>query len=78
VYYSLSQETSERHMGKTTGLLGALAWLVSSPIQKIFGRVVDETHSFDDGLAWAGLMPIVALVLLVILWPPESPNAAAT
>jgi len=72
VYYSLSQETSERHMGKTTGLLGALAWLVSSPIQKLFGRVVDETHSFDAGLAWAGLTPFFALVILVILWPRES------
>ena len=72
IYYSLSQETSERHMGKTTGLLGALAWLVSSPIQKLFGRVVDETHSFDAGLAWAGLTPIVALIILIILWPRET------
>ncbi len=72
VYYSLSQETSERHMGKTTGLLGALAWLVSSPIQTLFGRVVDETHSFDAGLAWAGLTPMIALIMLVILWPRES------
>lgn len=56
-YYSLSQETSERHMGKTTGLLGAFAWLVSSPMQKEFGRVVDKTHSFNEGLAWAGLAP---------------------
>ena len=71
VYYSLSQETSERHMGKTTGLLGALAWLVSSPIQKLFGRAVDTTHSFDAGLAWAGLTPSIALILLLILWPRE-------
>lgn len=71
-YYSLSQETSERHMGKTTGLLGALAWLVSSPMQKEFGRVVDETHSFDAGLAWAGLAPLAALVVLFIAWPRET------
>ena len=73
VYYSLSQETSERHMGKTIGLLGALAWLVSGPTQKLFGRVVDETHSFDAGLAWAGLTPFIALIMLIILWPRESP-----
>ena len=72
VYYSLAQETSERHMGKTTGLLGALAWLVSSPIQKVFGRVVDETHSFDTGVAWAGLTPIIGLIFLMTLWPREN------
>ena len=71
-YYSLSQETSELHMGKTTGLLGALAWLVSAPMQKEFGRVVDETHSFDEGLALAGLAPLVALVVLSIAWPRET------
>ena len=76
-YYSLSQETSERHMGKTTGLLGALAWLVSSPMQKAFGRVVDETHSFDKGLAWAGLAPLIALVALVIVWPREITSTSA-
>jgi len=76
VYYSLSQETSERHMGKTIGLLGALAWLVSSPVQKLFGRVVDETHSFDAGLAWAGLAPFIALIMLTILWPRESPKSS--
>ena len=71
-YYSLSQETSEHHMGKTTGLLGALAWLVPSPMQKEFGRLVDETHSFDEGLAWAGLAPLIALVVLFVAWPRET------
>ncbi len=74
-YYSLSQETSERHMGKTTGLLGALAWLVSSPMQKEFGRVVDETHSFDQGLAWAGLAPLIALIVLFVAWPREATSS---
>ncbi len=73
-YYSLSQETSERHMGKTTGLLGALAWIVSGPMQKVFGRIVDETHSFDAGLAWAGVTPFVALFALLLVWPRESTN----
>ncbi len=41
-YYSLSQEVSERHMGKAAGLLGALAWLVTSPVQKVFGISVDK------------------------------------
>ena len=71
-YYSLSQETSERHMGKTTGLLGALAWIVSGPMQTVFGRIVDRTHSFDAGMAWAGLMPFIALFALLIAWPRET------
>ena len=71
-YYSLAQETSERHMGKTAGLLGALAWLVSSPMQKAFGRVVDQTHSFDMGVALAGFAPFIALLALLVLWPRES------
>lgn len=70
-YYSLSQETSERHMGKSTGLLGALAWMVSGPMQTVFGRVVDKTHSFDAGLAWAGVTPCLALFALLIAWPRE-------
>jgi ACS family hexuronate transporter-like MFS transporter len=71
-YYSMSQETSERHMGKTAGLLGALAWLVSSPMQSVFGKIVDRTHSYDAGLAVAGIAPVVALVALLFLWPSET------
>jgi len=71
-YYSMSQETSERHMGKTAGLLGALAWLVSSPMQTVFGKIVDRTHSYDAGLAVAGIAPVVALVALLFLWPSET------
>jgi ACS family hexuronate transporter-like MFS transporter len=76
-YYSLSQETSEQHMGKTAGLLGALAWIVSSPVQKAFGKIVDETHSFDKGLAMAGFAPLTALIVLLICWPSETASDAA-
>ncbi|MFN9719197.1 MAG: MFS transporter [Planctomycetota bacterium] len=71
-YYSYTQEASENHMGKTGGLLGALAWLISSPIQKMFGKVVDETHSYDTGLALAGLAPIVAVITLALTWPKDA------
>lgn len=74
-YYSLTQETSELHMGKTAGLLGALAWLVSSPLQSVFGAYVDRTHSFDNGLALAGLAPFVAFGVLWLGWPRESAAA---
>ncbi|MCA9009934.1 MAG: hypothetical protein KDB01_09325, partial [Planctomycetaceae bacterium] len=52
--------------------LGALAWIVSGPMQTVFGRIVDRTHSFDAGMAWAGLMPFIALFALLIAWPRET------
>jgi nitrate/nitrite transporter NarK len=71
-YYSLSQDASQRHMGKTSGLLGALGWLTASPLQKVFGRVIDKTKSYDEGLAIIGLAPLAGILLLLILWPPWS------
>lgn len=71
-YYSLSQDASHQHMGKTSGLLGALGWLTASPLQKVFGRVIDRTKSYDEGLAIIGLAPLAGILLLLILWPPWS------
>jgi cyanate permease len=42
-----------------------VTWLVASPFQKIFGRIVDQTGSFDTGLAVAGCAPAVALAGLL-------------
>lgn len=70
-YYSMSQDVSERHLGKATGLLGALGWLISSPVQKMFGKYVDKTGSFDDGLALAGFAPLLGLVILLLVWPAD-------
>lgn len=75
-YYSLSQDASLKHMGKTSGLLGALGWLVSSWLQKVFGRVVDQTKSFDEGLAIVGLAPLLGILLLLVLWPPRFSRSA--
>jgi ACS family hexuronate transporter-like MFS transporter len=77
-YYSMSQEISEKNMGKATGLLGALSWLISSPLQKYFGRVVDRTGSFDLGFALAGWAPMLALIILVIVWPRNDDTAQVT
>ena len=70
-YYSLAQEVSPRHLGKATGLLAAIGWLVASPFQKIFGRLVDQTGSFDTGLALAGCAPAMALAILLACWPAD-------
>jgi ACS family hexuronate transporter-like MFS transporter len=75
-YYSLAQEVSPRHLGKTSGLLAAIGWLVASPFQKFFGRIVDQTGSFDTGLALAGCAPAVALAILLACWPAEKKSSA--
>ncbi len=67
-FYSFSQELSTRHQGKVTGILGTVAWVVSSPMQQLFGRVVDRTGSFNLGLALAGLMPLMGFVALWWFW----------
>ncbi|MBM3838605.1 MAG: MFS transporter [Verrucomicrobia bacterium] len=67
-YYSFTQELSTRHQGKVTGLLGTVAWATSSPAQRFFGRLVDQTGSFDAGLALAGWLPLIAFVFLWLFW----------
>ena len=67
-YYTLSQELSTRNMGKITGLLVRLAWITSAPIHKYFGRYVDQTGSYDLGLAIVGCLPLAALVFWWLVW----------
>jgi ACS family hexuronate transporter-like MFS transporter len=67
-YYSFVQELSDRHVGRLTGLLSTWVWAVSSPMHKIFGRVVDETKSFDMGMALAGLAPWLGVIAMKLLW----------
>lgn len=71
-YYSFTQELSTRHQGKVTGLLGTAAWATSSPAQQMFGRLIDQTGSFDAGLALAGWLPLVAFLFLCLFWEPRS------
>ena len=73
-YYSFSQELSTRHMGKVTGILGTVAWAVSSPCQKYFGRLADQTGSFNEGIALAGLTPLIGYVALMLLWREPKPE----
>ncbi len=69
-YYAWSQELTSRHQGKVTGLTGVSAWAFSAPVHKYFGRLVDQTGSFDLGLAVIGWCPLVAFVLFLALWTP--------
>lgn len=67
-YYSFGQELTVAHQGKISGLLGTLAWGLSSPVHRYFGRYIDATGSFDLGLALAGCAPILAWLVMLALW----------
>ena len=67
-YYSFVQELSSQHVGKLTGILSMWVWAVTSPLHKVFGRMVDHTGSFDTGMAWAGLAPWMGVLALALLW----------
>ena len=51
-----------------TGFAGIAAWGFSPLAQKLFGRLVDRTGSFDAGLAVAGVLPLFALLALLLFW----------
>lgn len=67
-YYSFVQELSDRHVGRLSGLLSTWVWAVSSPIHKGFGRLVDQTGSFDLGMALSGVAPWLGVVAMWLLW----------
>jgi ACS family hexuronate transporter-like MFS transporter len=71
-YYSFVQELSDRHVGRLTGLLSTWVWAVSSPMHKLFGRMVDETKSFDLGMAMAGLAPWLGVIAMKLLWDKKA------
>lgn len=73
-YYAFSQELSAEHTGKITGLLGTVAWLVTSSLHPLFGRWTDLTGSFDHVLIVAGLSTLPAALLLLLAWRSDAPT----
>ncbi len=73
-YYSFVQEISPQHIGKITGLLATLVWAISSPVHKYFGRHVDQTQSFDLGIAVVGATPLVGYFVLRLFWNSNAPS----
>lgn len=72
LYHAFTQDISAQHQGKITGLAGVTAWFLVPPAQKLFGRVVDITGSYDLGLAAASCLPAAAAVILWIFWGENS------
>lgn len=72
-YYSFTQEVTVTHMGRLTGMLAFIGWIASSPTQKLFGYVVDQTGSYDLNLAILGWSPLFGLLAFLVLWPKHQP-----
>lgn len=70
-YYSFVQELSDGHVGRLTGVLSAWVWLVSSPIQWVFGYLYDVLHSYDIGLMVCGLIPWLGVIAMKRLWTKD-------
>lgn len=79
-YYAFSQELTHRHQGKVTGLLGAFAWLSISRLHVYMGRWIDTTKHADYGLAVVGVLPLLAVLIMIVGWGPDrqpsEPSAA--
>ncbi len=67
-YYSFSQELTVRHQGKLTGALGCICWMSMALMQEVVGIVVGRTGSYQEGVAAAGLLPLVGVAALALLW----------
>jgi MFS transporter, ACS family, hexuronate transporter len=72
IYHAFTQDISHEHQGKVTGIAGVAAWAFSPLAHQAFGRHIDETQSFDQGLAVAGCLPFIAFMLLALFWPRKA------
>jgi ACS family hexuronate transporter-like MFS transporter len=73
LYHAFTQDISQEHQGKITGVAGVAAWLIPAQFQKLFGALADYTGSFDLGLAFAALLPLLAVVPLWLFWKNPKP-----
>jgi ACS family hexuronate transporter-like MFS transporter len=76
-YFALSQELSNRHQGKVTGTPGAFAHGALAATYPVEGWVCRATNSYEWVLGGVGVFPLLALVLIVWLWPRTGAPAPA-
>lgn len=76
LYHAFTQEISAEHQGKVTGIASVAAWFLVPPAQTLFGRLVDQSGSYDAGLAAAGLLPLAAAAILWLAWDDRSAETA--
>jgi ACS family hexuronate transporter-like MFS transporter len=68
IYHALTQDLTHLHQGKVTGIAGVVAWAIGSPTHKYFGRWVDQSGSFDRGMAIIGWLPMAAFLCIWLFW----------
>jgi ACS family hexuronate transporter-like MFS transporter len=71
-YYAFTQEVSKMHQGKVSGSLGTITWVSSAVMQGLVGDNIKQTGSYDAAIIMAGLVPTLALLALLLLWPRGS------
>jgi ACS family hexuronate transporter-like MFS transporter len=74
-YYSFSQDLTVEHQGKLTGALGCICWMSMALLHEVVGETVERTGSYSQGVAVAGLVPLLGLVAILILWGRASAPA---
>lgn len=76
-YYAFSQDLSGKHQGKISGSLGFTTWMVTAQMQGMAGSYIERTKSYVLPMTLVSLAPIVALVVLLVVWkqwrPKETP-----
>ncbi len=73
IYYSFSQELTVQNQGKVTGALGCINWLAMFLLHDEVGESIERTGKYAEGLAVAGLAPLVGFVVLLLLWRKAPP-----
>lgn len=71
-YYAFTQELSTRRQGLITGMLGGINWVATAIMHWMVGKEIDKTNSYATGFRIAGIGPIIAWILLVLLWRNSS------
>jgi ACS family hexuronate transporter-like MFS transporter len=69
-YFAFSQELSSKHQGKVTGTLGASAHLSLAATYPLEGWICKITGSYEWVLGGIGVFPMLALVVIITVWPP--------
>ncbi len=68
-YYALSQDLSRAHQGKLSGLFGCAAWVSSAVMQEFVGKHIEATKQYALAIQLAAAAPLVAFVVLWLVWP---------
>ncbi|MDA0659315.1 MAG: MFS transporter [Planctomycetota bacterium] len=67
-YYAQIQEFGAGRVGRVAGMLSFTTWMCSASQQKLFGRFVDQTGSFDWPIAVVGCIPMLSVFAMLFLW----------